>query len=158
MNNPTDHERRVAIICAMQLLGEKYDSPAVRQFMAAIAYQESNFEHRHQIGGPAHGFYQFEMGGGVIGVMKHHTTNVEAVRVCQHYGVPFERKAIFDALEHNDELAACFARLLIFTDPDPIPTNEQVAWDYYIRTWRPGKPHPGRWLPSWEKALLLWEN
>ena len=35
--------------------------------MLAIGYQESRFEHRRQIRGPARGFWQFEHGGGVVG-------------------------------------------------------------------------------------------
>ena len=154
----TDELRRSYITCGLDLLGPKYGGAPAKQFMAAIAYQESNFEHRHQIGGPAHGFWQFEMNGGVVGVMKHHASNAEAVRVCKHYKVLFERKDIYDALEHNDELAACFARLLLWTDPKAIPTDIESAWEYYIRAWRPGKPHIRRWPFAWKKAKELWGN
>lgn len=154
---PTDELRRNAIICALDLLGQKYDSPEARQFMAAIAYQESNFEHRHQIGGPAHGFWQFERGGGVVGVMNHHSSKADARRICDHYGIPYNSRDVYAAIETNDELAAAFARLLLWTDPKPIPTDADVAWEYYIRTWRPGKPHPSRWSAAWLKAQKLWE-
>ncbi len=35
-----------------------------------------------------------------------------------------------------------FARLLLWTDAKPLPAigDEQGAWDYYLRNWRPGKP------------------
>jgi hypothetical protein len=153
----TDDILRVDIICtAFRLLGEKYDSPEARQIMAAIAYQESNFEHRHQIGGPAHGFWQFEQGGGVRGVMNFPTTKKAAQDVCQHFGIEFTSETVFAAIENNDILAAAFARLLLWTDPRPIPTDSTEAWDYYIRNWRPGKPHPNRWVDAWEKAIDLW--
>ena len=153
----TDDIVRVDIIASsLRILGTKYDSPEARQLLAAIAFQESNFEHRHQIGGPAHGFWQFEHGGGVKGVMNFPTTKHAAQKVCKEQGVQFESKAVFDAIEKNDLLACCFARLLLWTDPRPLPTDSTDCWDYYIRNWRPGKPHPHRWVDAWEKAKALW--
>ncbi|WP_447751835.1 hypothetical protein [Pseudomonas nicosulfuronedens] len=48
------------------------------------------------------------------------------------------------AIEHDDILAACMARLLLFTDPARLPAlgDESGAWDMYLRVWHPGKPRP----------------
>ena len=73
--------------------------------------------------------------------------------LCEARGVPFEADAIWRALENDDVLAAGLARLLLFTDPKPLPAVQQVdtAWNCYVRTWRPGKPHPEKW-PSYHLA------
>ncbi|MNL86831.1 hypothetical protein D3C87_2157110 [compost metagenome] len=44
-------------------------------------------------------------------------------------------------------LAAGVARLLLWTDPKTLPSIGDVdaAWALYLRTWRPGKPHPQTW-------------
>jgi len=57
----------------------------------------------------------------------------------------------------NDTLAACMARLLLYTDPRALPaTGEQdAAWEYYIRNWRPGMPHPQSWGARYDKAMEL---
>lgn len=59
------------------------------------------------------------------------------------------------ALEHDDVLAAAFARLLLWTDPFRLPTKSDAAggWDLYLRTWRPGKPHPARWPARYAAAV-----
>ena len=149
--------RTEIINSAIDLLGQRYNSPEAKQIMAAIAFQESNFEHRHQIGGPAHGFWQFEKGGGVRGVMNFPTTKKAAQDVCSHFCIEYKSDKVFEEIENNDVLAACFARLLLWTDPRPIPTDSTEAWDYYIRNWRPGKPHPSRWIDAWQKAKDLWD-
>jgi hypothetical protein len=154
--NPTDELRKNMILCAIDLLGKKFNGSSARQIMAAIAYQESNFFYRHQVGGPAHGFWQFEMNGGVLGVITHNATKSYARRVCAHHKIAFDKRVIFNEIEFNDELAACFARLLLWSDPDPIPIDISDCWQYYIDNWRPGKPHPDRWETSWRQAEILW--
>jgi hypothetical protein len=61
--------------------------------------------------------------------------------------VPATDAAVYAALEHDDVLAAAFARLLLWTDPEPLPAVGEVqrAWALYLRTWRPGKPHRQTW-------------
>ncbi|WP_322786536.1 hypothetical protein [Advenella kashmirensis] len=49
---------------SMQLLPARMDSAQARVMLLAIGLQESRFTHTHQIGGPAHGYWQFESGGG----------------------------------------------------------------------------------------------
>src|SRR5262249_49562675 len=58
------------------------------------------------------------------------------------------------ALPFSDTLACGFARLLLFTDPYPLPTTEDAGWDAYCgRLWRPGKPSRERWASSYRAAL-----
>jgi hypothetical protein len=61
------------------------------------------------------------------------------------------------ALETDDILAARLARLLLWTDPRPLPVRGDAAagWNYYIRNWRPGKPHPQTWGAFWREAEAL---
>lgn len=153
----TEQERRAVIRNGCELLGDKYCSPEAEQMMAAIAFQESNFIYRKQLNGPARGLWQFERYGGVKGVMTHPSSAAMAARCCAKMKVAFTSEAVYMALEKNDILAAAFARLLLYTDPRPLPAGMQEGWDYYINNWRPGKPHPDRWLFSWESAQTLFK-
>ena len=60
---------RTNVLPGMALLPDRMDTPEARVMMLAIGLQESRFVHRRQIKGPARGFWQFEQGGGVIGVV-----------------------------------------------------------------------------------------
>ena len=120
--------------------------PQVLVAMLAIGLQESWFVHRYQVlntpgvKGPARGFWQFESGGGVRGIMTHAATKTHLQKACRVLGVPFDRQTIWLALEHNDELAVVCARLLLYSDPRPLPEVGDVEgmWQYYLRNWRPG--------------------
>ena len=52
-------------------------------------------------------------------------------------------------------VAAGFARLLLWTDPRPLPAigDVKAAWQYYLRNWRPGKPHEKTWAPLYAEAM-----
>lgn len=95
---------------------------------------------RLQRGGPARGLWQFELGGGVVGVLKHAATVDLAKRLCAARGVPALASSVFDAIGHDDVLAAGFARLLLYADAAPLPAPEDAdgAWRCYLRNWRPG--------------------
>lgn len=129
-----------------KILPAYMDSDKARVMLLAIGLQESGFAHRRQINGPARGYWQFEKGG-VLGVFKHHTSMEPLRLLCRDRDCSFDPAAIYPRLEDDDILAAGVARLLLLTDPKPLPevNDEQGAWDYYKRTWRPGKPHPSRW-------------
>lgn len=113
---------------SMQLLPARMYSAKARVILLAIGLQESRFEHTHKIGGPAHGYWQFESGGGVKGVMNHEASKGYARDVC--------------------------ARLLLWTDPRSLPEigAQTAAWDTYIWNWRPGKPHPNTWPAYYQAA------
>ncbi len=72
-----------AVQPALQIIGVR-DTPEGRLMLLAIGLQESRFEHRRQLGnGPARGFWQFEAGGGVKGVMTHLASRDDARRIAQ---------------------------------------------------------------------------
>lgn len=133
--------------------GPAVTSPAIH-FLGAIALQESGQRARFQVlstghPGAARGFWQFEAGGGVRGVMRHARTRQAAQRLCAACLVRFEEVAIWRALEGHDVLAAGLARLLVFSDGAALPTTAGAGWKYYLRTWWPGKPHPVAWASHW---------
>lgn len=140
---------------ALALLPAKMDTPAARVMLLAIGLQESRFVHRRQIAGPARGFWQFEKGGGVRGVLTHASTGEYAQAVCKARGVPATADAVYEALDKDDVLAAAFARLLLWSDPKAMPAlgDADASWALYLRTWRPGKPHPQTWPDLYRQAV-----
>ncbi|QCS64440.1 hypothetical protein EC609_19290 [Achromobacter denitrificans] len=139
---------RTAIDPALALLPAAMDTPAARLMLLAIGLQESRFEHRRQLVGrpprpvgPAKSFWQAEQGGGMVhGVRLHVATRAAAAHLYQARGVPARDAAIWDAIEHDDVLAAGLARLLLWSDPGRLPAvgDTEGAWALYLRTWRPG--------------------
>ncbi len=152
-----------AIGPALKLLPARMDSPEARVMLLAIGLQESRFMYRYQklMGkpyqkGPARGFWQFERGGGVVGVMTHEATKAHAERICGLQKVPFDSVLVHARLETDDVLAAAFARLLLWADRKALPkldASHDEAWDCYIRGWRPGKPHRSSWDAFHVQAL-----
>ncbi|WKB53032.1 hypothetical protein [Eleftheria terrae] len=143
-----------AIDPALALLPDAMDSNQARVMLVAVGLQESRLRYRRQNGGgPARGLWQFERGtlesqGGVWGVYLHRASRFWLNELCKARRVDFDPDFIYDSLEDDDVLAAGVARLLLFTDPHPLPavTDELGAWDLYAkRTWRPGKPHRSTW-------------
>jgi hypothetical protein len=143
-----------AVDSAMALLPERMDTPEARVLLAAIALQESRLIHRRQINGPARGLWQFEVGG-VRGVCNHAASSMHLRRVCKLLRVDFLPAEIQEQLEFDDVLAAAVARLLLWTDPHPIPAIGEVdaAWGYYLRNWRPGKPKRATWGSLYRQAV-----
>jgi hypothetical protein len=137
--------------------GPVWSQPAARMLLA-IARQEGGpkLEVYQQLGGgrygPARGYWQFERGGGVQGVMYHPASTDIARALVRHYGLAWNDRAIHEALATVPGLAAGFARLLLWTDPAPLPSAEHDGWHYYLRNWRPGKPHPDAWPTNWRMA------
>ena len=106
-----------AYLPAIAIIGVK-DSPEARVQILAMGLQESRFQFRRQMGnGPAMGFWQFERGGGVKGVLQHPASKAKALALCEACGVAPDAMAAWQALENDDVLAAGFARLLLYTDP-----------------------------------------
>lgn len=146
---------RTAVTPALKLLGMP-EEPRALVMMFATGLQESRFTARRQHGnGPARGFWQFERMGGVNGVLKHPASKALAAHLCLSQGVAPQPLDTWASLENNDVLAAGFARLLLYTDPRPLPAlgNEAAAWDYYLNNWRPGQPHPQTWPRLYAQAL-----
>jgi hypothetical protein len=130
-------------------------SDAAKIQLLAIGLQESRLKYRRQIGGPAVGLWQFEKGGGVKGVLTHGESDLWARVVCAKRDVFANPDAVYKAIPNDDILAAAFARLLLWTDPDPLPAigNAEAAWNYYIANWRPGKPHRETWDDFYKQAV-----
>jgi hypothetical protein len=157
------HILRSAIHPALALLPPKMTSPEAIVMLLAIGLQESRFKYRAQKiagrpyeKGPARGYWQFERGGGVFGVMTHRASNEHAHYICGNQGVPFDSVLVHARLEDDDILAAAFARLLLWTDRKALPSldaSHDEAWDCYLRTWRPGKPHRHTWDEFHAQAL-----
>lgn len=146
--------RQRAIAPALALLPAKMTSPAAEILLLSIGLQESALRHRQQIGGPARGYWMFEQDG-VRGVLRCPASRDHALQVCEARGAKPIGAAVHAALEHDDVLAAAFARLLLWTDPAPLPAVGEVgaAWELYLRTWRPGKPRRGTWDQLYALAL-----
>lgn len=149
-----DEVPRLAIQPAMDLLPKVMDSARARVMLLTIGMQESRFLYRRQMGnGPARGFWQFERGtqaskGGVWGVYLHKESRDHLKALCKVRKTDFDPDAIWRALEHDDVLAAGVARLLLWTDAQPLPAVDDMegAWKLYAdRAWRPGKPHKKTW-------------
>lgn len=163
---PRDFDHRI-LTPALSLLPDAMDTPEARVLLIAIALQESALAHRWQIvdesqpqrKGPARGLLQFERAGGCAGVLTHPSSRYWMHRVCAVRGVAPNARALWLALERDDVLAAAAGRLLLFTDPKRLPDvdDEAGAWRYYLRIWRPGRPHRSRWPTNHAAALEVFE-
>lgn len=145
----------------VELLPPAMNSPRARIMLLAIGLQESRFIHRYQVlpgtrkKGPARGFWQFEAGGGCAGVLRHPASSGWMRDVCRLRDCPPLSSSLWRQLEVDDQLACVAARLLLFTDPKPLPTEAAQAWELYSRTWRPGKPHRNTWDSFYQYASSL---
>lgn len=156
-----DLTARHILPAALSLLPAPMDSPAARALLLAIGLQESRFEYRLQKGGgPAHGYWQFERGGGVRGVLSHSATAGHARRVCAALHYEPRTGDVYRALADNDLLACCLARLLLWTLPGalPGPADAEEGWRQYTAAWRPGKPHPETWPAFHARAWAALET
>ena len=139
---------------ALAMLPERMNTQAARAMLLAIGLQESRLQHRRQIKGPARGFWQFETAG-VRGILTHPLTRRPITDVLHRLGYRNNEAAeLRPVLEHNDLLAASFARLNLWWLPRalPGPTNPVGAWEQYLATWNPGKPHSHTWEAFYNRA------
>lgn len=143
-----------ALLPALSILPSAMNSMAAKTLVMAIGFQESAMKYRRQVHGPARGYFQFELGGGIRGVLNHASskTHIRSVLAQLDYSPTATIGECYTWVEHNDILAVAFARLLLWTDPAAMPTTAQGGWDVYLRTWRPGKPHPEKWARSFTLA------
>jgi len=147
----------IVIIPGLNLLPEVMDTSEARAMLLAIGQQEGNrFTARRQYcDGPAKGFFQFECGGGVSGVLFHQATKLFIQDVLSR--LEYHNYSSIDchtAIEHNDALATVFARLLLWTLPEALPQegDYEGSWNQYIAAWRPGKPHRSTWNNYYDLA------
>lgn len=137
---------------ALALLPAPLAGLDARIMLLAIALQESGLAERRQVGGPARGLWQFELGG-VLGVLHHPASAAMAAQWCAARGVPATSQGVYAGLASDDRLACGFARLLLWTDRAPLPGDTDAGWACYLRTWRPGRPRPEAWPAHYAKAL-----
>jgi len=128
------------------------DTNEARVMLMAIPGQESNWDARAQHGGPALSYYQFEKIG-VDGVLEAVPDWSRAVLAANDIPVAEAHAAI----QYHDPVATAFARLLLWSDPAPLPFvgDQAGAWDYYLRCWRPGKPDETRWPHCYQTAMEI---
>ena len=148
---------------ACEAAAKRHNRPAIAsresfRVLLAIAGQESGLVETIQRGADrrplvnlARGFWQFESGGGVAGVLRHPAAAWCRTEIVE-MGYPLHNETLHWALAYDQRLAAIMARALLWTDPQPIPTDADGAWALYLRTWRPGKPHPATWPDWWRRA------
>ena len=144
---PAAYPFHAVMNAAMSMLPPSMDSLESRAMLYAIARQESRLTYRRQIGGPARGFWQFEQGGGTRGVVTHAATRPLLLPVLERLRYEEHVPTLYAVIEHNDLLAAVFARLLLYTVPQklPGPDDAEEGWLQYLSVWRPGRPHRHTW-------------
>lgn len=141
-------------------IGGPVPTAEAARFMLAIALTESgpNLNARYQSSpstspGPARGFWQFEQGGGVKGVLNHNSSKKLATAMCNVCTVVASDAAVWRSLEGHDDLSTAFARLLITTTPKALPKNADEGYQQYLDLWRPGKPCTrSTWDQNWSTA------
>lgn len=150
-----------AIAPALAILPAKMDTASARVELLSIGLQESHLTFRRQMPtGPARGLWQCEQGtqasrGGIWGLYLFKATSGYLSNLCAARKVAHDPVAIYNALESDDILSAGCARLLLYTDPQPLPAVSDVdgSWALYQRVWRPGKPRPAEWPANHAAAV-----
>jgi hypothetical protein len=154
-----DYVHEVVIPAAYKMLPAKMEIVNATAMLLAIGLQESRFEFRQQIGGPALSFWQAEPGGGLSLVFDHPTTRDVVRQVLNRMAYAGLDSRDPHALEHNDILTAIRARLLLWTHPDPLPDADEpdLGWEQYNEIWRPGNPRRETWdaffADAWSREL-----
>lgn len=132
-------------------------SDQARVELLTIALQESGLRYRQQVPVPyAHGWWEFENGpqsalGGLFKIMPQKLS-----AVCAELVVPFDRDTVFGAIVWCDLLACAVARLLLWSEPNPLPAigDIQGAWNYYVKLWGPGSPRPKEWPALYAQSVI----
>lgn len=154
---------RFIVPAALAVLPARMDSPEARAQLLAITLQESKARARRQIVkggklGPARGLWQFERIG-IQGVLEHRLTRgiLQSALEQLLYKRTLTPTDLHLIVEHNDVVAAVFARLNLWPLRPALPTRGQVeeGWQQYLRAWRPGKPHPATWPGNFAAAWAL---
>jgi hypothetical protein len=150
---------RPALKDAVALTGQaRLHTPIAEQYLLTIGLQESRLTEtiqRDASGRPlvtlARGFWQFEKGGGVRGVLRHSSTEWFR-KLLAEADWPLTEDALHYMLAYNQHLATVAARALLWTDPRQLIDDEAAAWETYARVWRPGRPHRQTWRAFWQEA------
>lgn len=127
----------------MMLTIQKHEDPEERRYQLVKRTEATALENivgPKTAKGPARSLWQMEQGGGVKGVLHHNSTGRLIDDICERFEVSNSSVSCWQAIEENDVLAACFARLLLWTDALKMPaiSDAEGAFQLYLRTWRPG--------------------
>ena len=155
--NAADYLHRYILPAAFALLPGVMNSPEARALLIAIALQESECQHRRQLGpGPARGFWQFESIG-VVGVLHSASTHFLLAHACSELEEQVNTPAIHSAIEHNDVLAAVVARLALWPLPGLLAGRQERdrGWAQYLKAWKPGAPRPADWPANFAAAWAI---
>lgn len=144
------------VIPALQELPTKmFSLPAVTLLLASGG-QESGYMTRLQLGdGPAHGLWQYEQNG-ISAVLKNPKSHGYLLGYLQSHGiVDVSAENVYQLVATDDIISCIVARLMYWDDPAPLPKfgEEEYAWQYYFRNWRPGKPNRSRWSFWYQKTV-----
>ena len=144
------------LIPALQELPSKMTSLSAITQLLATGGQESGYMTRLQLGnGPAHGLWQYERGG-ISAVLKNPKSHGYLVGYIESQtNIAVSTENIYQLVAKDDITACVVSRLMYWTDPEPLPkfNDEQGAWEYYVRNWRPGKPNRTRWAHWYQKSV-----
>lgn len=127
----------------MMLVIQKQEDPEERRYQVVKRTESTAIENivgPKTAKGPARSLWQFEQGGGIKGVLHHKITGPLIDGICDRFEISNSTVSCWQAVEENDVLAACFARLLLWTDALKMPgiSDAEGAFQLYLRTWRPG--------------------
>jgi hypothetical protein len=105
-----------------------------------------------------HSMWMFEGGekAALAGLFASPATGPALRKACEWLGVEHDHQHVWWCMVGNDKLAAICGRLLLLTDPHPVPMLDDVDESYatYLRCWRPGKPPgPDKWRRVHQRAL-----
>ena len=129
-------------------------SDAARVLIHAICGQESDHRFRLQQGGPARFYAMFEIEA-VVNLMQHQRTATWIQAVCASLDIPSDAKTIHQAMAWNDPIGITLTRMNLYLRPVPLPAvgDQTGAWQFYLKTWAPGKPDESRWPAYYHAAM-----
>lgn len=148
--------RRIIIEPALDLLPPGLGGNRAELMLLAIGLEESDFLERRPASGPERGFWRMGPEDDIVGaVLRHPGTAPLAVAACDLRSVPPIEERVFAELEHDDLLAAVFARLRLHVEGERLPAVGEVAeaWDLYCRAWCPATRDRRGWDRHYARAM-----
>lgn len=136
-------------------MGGSYDNPRAIALLLAIAQVESLCRWRRQIRGPARSFWQIEPATG-LDILR---TRPNAREFWQRLHLPEPTPTnVRAALEFSDTGACMIARELLWSRikanlPQLEDDAAEEALRQYLQAWRPGRPHPDKFVEAWPLAV-----
>jgi hypothetical protein len=145
-----------------------FAAPIACKHVLAIGLKESGLVETLQrgIGGKpmpelARGWHQLEKRGGVAEIIAHKALGWVRTQIVK-MGYPLDADALHYALAYDQRLSSLCARGLLWLDPAALVDDREVAFELYLRRWRPGAWTRGteegraelrkRWKTSWRLA------